>query len=113
MLVVTFVAIIPLFEAVLGVHGSSLRSRWWLFLAVYVAYGVLYLVTAYCNVALVTGMAARLDGDEPRLAAGVARASRRMSLIALYALVSATLGLLAFLARMLINPIFGMVHGAG
>jgi hypothetical protein len=37
------------------------------------------------------------------------RASQRMGLIGLYTLVSATLGLLSFLARTLINPLFGMI----
>ena len=107
MLLVTFIAIIPLFEGVLGANQNTV-TRIVLFLAVYLAYGVLYFVSALGNVALVTGIAARLDGDAPRLAMGMKRASQRMGLIGLYTLVSATLSLLSFLARVLVNPIFGM-----
>jgi hypothetical protein len=107
MLLVTFIAIIPLFEGVLGANQNTV-TRIVFFLAVYLAYGVLYFVSALGNVALVTGIAARLDGDAPGLAMGMKRASQRMGLIGLYTLVSATLSLLSFLARVLVNPIFGM-----
>jgi len=107
LLLVTFAAIIPLLESVLGA-GQNLVTRIIFFLAVYLAYGVLYLVIALGNVALAAGIAARLDGGVPLLLMGIARASQRIGLIAIYSLVSATLGLLSFLARTLINPIFGM-----
>jgi Family of unknown function (DUF6159) len=106
MLLVTYTAIIPLFERVLGAEQNVL-ARVVFFLAVYLAYGVLYFVIAFCNVALVTGVAARLDGGAPGLAVGMMRASQRIGMIGVYTLISATLGLLGFLAR-LINPIFGM-----
>ena len=107
LLLVTFTAIIPLLEGVLGA-GQNLVTRIIFFLAVYLAYGVLYLVIVLGNVALAAGIAARLDGGVPRLSVGIARASQRIGLITIYSLVSATLGLLSFLARTLINPIFGM-----
>jgi hypothetical protein len=97
-----------LFEDVLGSYQNDVLARVFLFLTVYLAYGVLYFVIACSNVALVTGIAARLDGDNPGLSAGFRRASQRIGLISVYTLVSATLGLLSFLAREVINPIFGM-----
>ena len=108
-LLATFAAIIPLFEAVLGLDQKDVLARVLFFLAVYLAYGALYLVIVFCNVALITGIAARLDGDDPGLAAGIVRASQRIGSIALSTLVSATLGLLSFLARTLIDPLFGMI----
>ena len=74
----------------------------------YLAYGLLYFVVALGNVALVTGIAAQLDGDAPGLALGLGCAAQRIGMIGVYTLISATLGLLGFLARTLINPIFGM-----
>ena len=107
MLLITFMAGIPLFEGVLGA-GQSGPARLAFFLAVYAAYGLLYFVLAFSNVALVTGIAAQLDGADPDLALGFVRATQRIGHIGSYTLISATLGLLGFLARTLINPIFGM-----
>ena len=78
-------------------------------MTIYLAYGVLYFVITFCNVALVTGISARLDGADPDLSVGMMRAVQRIGLVAIYTLVSATLGLLSFLARTLLNPLFGMV----
>lgn len=107
LLILTFAAIIPLLQAVLAAGQSGL-ARLLFFLAVYLAYGLLYFVSAFCNVALLHGIAARLDGRDPGLAAGLARASQRAGLLGAYTLASATLGLLSFLARTLIGPLFGM-----
>src|SRR5262245_27495122 len=60
LLLVTFAAIIPLFEGVLAGEQTT-AARVGFFLAVYLAYGLLYFVSAFGNVALVTGIAARLD----------------------------------------------------
>jgi len=109
MLLVIFTAIIPSFERVLGAEQSSLLGRLAFFLIVYIAYGVLYFVSTFCNVALLTVIAARLDGADPGLSTGFVRASERIGLIGLHTLVSATLGLLSFLARVLVSPLFGMV----
>ena len=109
MLLVTFTGIIPLFEAVLGSGQNGVLSRVLLFLVVYLAYGVLYFLSAFCNVALVTGIAAQLDGEEPGPVVGIVRASQRIGLIGVYTLVAATLGLLSVIARVLVNPLFGMV----
>jgi len=108
-LLVTFGVIIPLFERVLGLDQQSGSARVVFFLVVYLAYGVLYFVIAFCNVALVTGIAGRMDGHDPGLAGGLGQASQRLGLIGVYTLISATLGLLSFLARVLISPIFGMI----
>jgi hypothetical protein len=107
LLLITFTAGIPLFEGVLGA-GQSGPARLAFFLAVYGAYGLLYFVLAFSNVALVRGIAAQLDGEDPDLALGFVRATQRIGQIGSYTLISATLGLLGFLARTLINPIFGM-----
>jgi hypothetical protein len=72
-------------------------------------YGVLYFVTTFFNVALVTGIAGQLDGNDPPLSRGISTAFQRMGPIARYTLVSATPGLVAILARVLINPFFGGV----
>jgi hypothetical protein len=109
LLLATFRVIIPLFESALGAHQNDVLGRIFFFLAVYLTYGVLYFVIALGNVALAAGIAARLDGGAPQLSVGIVSASQRIGLIAVYTLVSATLGLLSFLARTLIDPIFGTV----
>jgi hypothetical protein len=109
MLLVTSTGIIPLFEGVLGSDQNDVLSRVLFFLVVYLAYGVLYFLIAFCNVALLTGIAARLDGEDPGLVVGIVRASQRIRLIAVYTLVSATLGLLSVVDRVLVHPLFGMV----
>lgn len=110
MLLVTFAAVVPLLEGVLG-SGWEAGWRWtFFFLVVYLAYGVLYLVIGCCNVALVMGIAARLDGDDPGSMVEIAgRTVQRLRLIALYTVVAATLGLVSVLARVLVNPLFGGV----
>jgi hypothetical protein len=108
MLLITFTAIIPLFEVVLQ-EDQNMVMRLIFFLAVYLAYGVLYFVSTFGNVALITGIAARLDGDTPALASGMKRALQRIGLVAIHTLASATLGLLSFLARTVLNPLFGML----
>jgi Family of unknown function (DUF6159) len=110
-LVLTFTAVLPMFEVVLGIRESRPSTRLILSLAVYLAYGVLYLVVAFANVALVTGIAARLDGGCPGLTAGWGRASRRVGAIAGYALISATIGLAGYLTRLLVDPVFGTFVG--
>ena len=109
MLLVTFTAVIPSLGGVLGSGQKDALTRIVFFLAVYLAYGVLYFVIVFCNVALVTSVAARLDGGDPPLIVGVSQPFHRIGPIISYTLVSATLGLLSFLARVLINPLFGMV----
>lgn len=108
MLLVTFVALIPLFESVLGPDPKELLG--WIFfgLAVYLAYGALYFISAFGNVMLVMGIAGRLEGVDPASTGGLFTYTlRRLSLIAVYTVVSATLGLLSILARVLIGPLFG------
>jgi len=109
LLLVAFAALVPLFADLLGTGQRDVPTWIILFLAVYLAYGLLYLAIAFGNVALVVGIAARLDGQAPALSVGFARAARPLPLIAVYTLVSATLGLLSFLARTLISPLFGMI----
>jgi len=108
MLLVTFVAFVPLFESVLGPDPKNVLG-WILFgLAVYLAYGMLYLIIAFGNVMLVMGIAARLEGVAPASTGELfTRMVRRLSLIVVYTVVSATLGLLSILARVLIGPLFG------
>lgn len=109
MLGATFAAVIPLLENTLEADQSNVPARVDFFLVVYLAYGLQYFVSTFCNVALITVVAVRLDGSNPGLAAGLKRAAQRLGLIGVHTLVSATLGLVSFLARVLINPIFGMV----
>jgi hypothetical protein len=107
MLLVTFTLMIPLLDRVLG--HEDVPTRIFFFLVVYFMYGVLYFVTTFFNVALLTSLAARLDGDDPSLSRGISTALQRIGAIARYTLVSATLGLVAILAKKLINPLFGGV----
>lgn len=78
MLLVTFSLIVPLFEGVLGLDQQNVLARVAFFLVVYLAYGVLYFIIAFCNVALITGLAGRLDGDDPGLTVGLRRTSQRL-----------------------------------
>jgi Family of unknown function (DUF6159) len=107
----TLTAVLPMFEVVLGLREGCLSSRRIFFLAVYVAYGLLYLVIAFGNVALVTAFAARLDGRPSGPTVGFGRASRRVGSIAGYASISATIGLVANVTRPLIHPVFGTLAG--
>jgi len=110
MLVVTFIGVIPLFEGVLGLDQKNVLAWALFFLVMYLAYGVLYFVTVFCNVTLVMGIAARLDDDDSKLSVGLLiRTFQCLRLIGIYTMVSATLGLVSVLARLLINPFFGGV----
>jgi hypothetical protein len=109
LVLITFTAIIPLFESVLGSDQPNLLTRVLLCLIIYLAYGVLYFVITFYNVALLTGISARLDGGDPDLSVGMMRAVQRIGPVAIYTLLLATLGLLSLLARVLLNPIFGKV----
>jgi Family of unknown function (DUF6159) len=66
-------------------------------------------VIAFSNVALLTGIARRIDGRRFRPKAGLLRACRRIRWIAVYALVSATVGLVDYWIRLVFDPIFGAV----
>jgi hypothetical protein len=109
MLLITFTMMVPLLGRALGTQREEGSTRIFFFLLVYVMYGVLYGISTFFNVALVKSIAGQLDGDGPELGAGLAQASRRIGSIGVYTLVSATLGLLSFLARTLISPLFGMI----
>jgi hypothetical protein len=109
LLLITVTTMVPLLGRALGTAPEEISTRIFFFLLVYVMYGVLYGVITFFDVALVKSIAGRLDGGEPGLAAGLVQASRRIGSIGLYTLVSATLGLLSFLARTLISPLFGMI----
>src|SRR5256885_833298 len=83
LLLITYLALIPLFERALAA-GGNLPAQLVFFLAVYLAYAVLYFVCAFGNVALVVGIAGQLDGEQPRLAEGFVRAAQRLALIGVY-----------------------------
>ena len=109
-LVLMFTLVIPMFERVLATAKDSRFEHWAvLFLAVYLSYAALYLVTAFANVAWVTAVTARLDRERhgPRVALG--RATGRIVWITAHTLVSATIGTLGFIIRIIVNPLFGMV----
>lgn len=107
-LFVTFALFIPLFEGVLGTEQKDVLG-WVVFaLVVYLAYGVLYLITAVGNVMLVIGIAGRLDGGKPASTKKLwVQAVQRLPLITRYTAVSATLSMVSILARVLISPLFG------
>jgi hypothetical protein len=107
MLLVTFTVIIPLFDRLPG--HEDVPTQIFLFFVVYFIYSMLHLVTTFFNVALLTSIAGRLDGDDPPLSLGISTAFQRIGPIARYTLVSATLGLVSILARSLFNPLFGGV----
>ena len=107
-LLLTFAAVVPLLEGLLGSYYQDGLAWTGFFLVVYLAYGALYLVITFCNVAMVMGIAAQLDGDGPQLpTALLTRALRRLKLIGRYTVVAASLGVVSFLARTFINPLFG------
>jgi MFS family permease len=110
LLIITFTVVMPLLMGVLEPEREDARAWAYFLLVVYLAYGVLHGIIAFCNVALVAAIAARLDGDDPgRWPRPLARALQRLGLIGLYSMVSASLGLVSLLARTLINPVFGGV----
>jgi hypothetical protein len=109
MLLITFTAMIPLLGRVLEIEREDVPTQIFLFFVGYFIYGVLYLVTTFFNVALLTSIAGRLDGDDPPLSGGISTAFQRVGPIALYTLVSVTLGLVSILTRSLFNPLFGGV----
>ncbi len=109
MLLVTFTVMIPLLDRAVEIGHEDGPTRIFFFLVVYLMYGVLYFVTTFFNVAMLFSSAGRLDADDPSLISGISAAFQRIGPIALYTLVSATLGLVSILARVLINPFFGGV----
>jgi hypothetical protein len=109
MLLLTFSVMIPLLDRSVGIGHEDGPTRLFFFLIVFFMYGVLYFVTTFFNVALLSSMAGRLDGDDPPLNHGISTAFQRMGPIARYTLVSATLGLVAIVAKVLTNPFIGGV----
>lgn len=83
-LVATFAALVPLFERVLVADDRSPGSRALLFLLAWAAYAALYLVVALSHVALVSGIAGRLDGRDPGVVAAATRALGRLRPIVTY-----------------------------
>src|ERR1700752_1285745 len=71
LLLVTFTVLVPLFASLLGPGQQDVPAQVLFFLTVYLAYGVLYFAIAFGNVALVAGIAARLDGRDLGLSAGI------------------------------------------
>jgi hypothetical protein len=108
-LLVTFSLMILLLDTGLETTPKTVLTWIFLFLIIYLMYGVLYFVTTFFNVALLTGIAGQLDGDDPPLISGISTAFQRIGPIARYTLVSATLGLVSILARRVFNPFFGGV----
>jgi hypothetical protein len=108
LLLITFAVAVPFLGKALGDVQAGM-SRIWLFLLIYLLYIALYAIIAFFNVAMLKSMAARLDGGDTGMSAALARAAQRLGSIGAYTLVSATLGLLGFLARMLINPLVGVI----
>lgn len=109
MLLVTFTVMTPLLGRALVMGHEETLTQLFLFLIVYLIYGVLYLVTTFFNVALVHGIAGQLDGSPPPLSSGISRAFQRIRPIAFYSLISATLGLVAIIGKVLTNPFVGGV----
>jgi MFS family permease len=109
MLLVTFSVMIPLLDMAVGIGHETGPARLFLFLAVYFMYGVLYFVIIFFNVALLTRIAGQLEGKDPPFARGILAALQRMGPIARYTLLSATLGLVAIVAKVLTNPLIGGV----
>ncbi|HEX5691080.1 MAG TPA: DUF6159 family protein, partial [Roseiflexaceae bacterium] len=108
LLLITFAVAVSFLGKALGDVQAGM-SRIWLFLLIYLLYIALYAIIAFFNVAMVNSIAGRLDGGEPNIGAALARAAQRLGSIGAYTLVSATLGLLGFLARTLINPLVGII----
>lgn len=109
MLLITFTMMIPLLGRVLETAHEVGPTRIIFFLAVFFMYGVLYFVTTFFNVALLIYIAGHLDGNNLPFNRGISKAFQRMGLVARYTLVSATLGLVAIVAKVLTNPFFGGV----
>lgn len=109
MLLLTFTVMIPLLDRVVGLAHEAGPMRIFFFLVVFFLYGVLYFVTTFFNVALLTGIARRLDGDHPPFSQGISAAWQRLGPIARYTVVSAMLGLVAIVGKILTNPFFGGV----
>lgn len=109
MLLVTFSVMVPLLSKALELGHEDTPTLIFLFLVVYLMFGVLYFVTTFFNVALVVGIAGQLDGEALPFGFGISTAFQRIRPIALYTLVSATLGLVSIVAKVLTNPFFGGV----
>lgn len=109
LLLVTFSVMIPLLDRVLGLAHEAGPTRIFFFLVVFFLYGILYFVTTFSNVALLTGIAGRLDGDNLSFNQEISAAVQRLGPIARYTIVSAMLGLIAIVGKVLTNPFFGGV----
>jgi len=109
MLLATFTVMVPLLGRALELGHEDAPTLIFLLLVVYLMFGLLYFVTTFFNVALVKNIAGQLDAGDPSLSRGILEAFRKIRPIALYTLVSATLGLVSILAKVLVGPLFGGV----
>jgi hypothetical protein len=108
-LLTIFTVMIPLFDRVLEIAEADVPTQIFWFLQIYFMFGVVYFVTTFFNVALVTSLASHLDGDELPLSKGISTAFQRVGPIVIYSLVSTILNLVSSLAKKLFNPFFGGV----
>lgn len=109
MLLVTLTIMIPLLEKVLGAAHAAGPTQIFFFLVVFFMYGLLYFVTSFFNVAMLTRIAGQLEGDNLPFNQGILAALQRMGPIARYTLVSASLDVVAIAAKVLTNPFLGGV----
>lgn len=109
MLLITFSVLTPLLERVLGLAHEAGPRRVFFFLAVFFMYGVFYFVTTFFNVTLLSHIAGQLEGENPPFNKGILAAWQRIGPVARYTLVSATLGLMTIVAKVLTNPFLGGV----
>jgi hypothetical protein len=69
-------------------------APWWFWLVLFAFYFCTYFVIVFCNAALVSCALMRFNGDEPTLADGFRAAAARLPQIFMWALVSATVGII-------------------
>lgn len=109
MLLLTFSLMIPLLDMLVELGHEAGPMRLFFFLAVYFMYGILYFVTTFFTVALLSRLAGQLEGEKLPFNRGISVAFQRIGPIAHYTLLSATLSWVAIAAKVLTNPFLGGV----
>lgn len=90
-----FISLYRVFENIEQGAGTTWGQQFGVFLIFIVFYIVNYIVSTYCNAALISATLIRLGGEEPELRDGYTLAAKRLPALIGYASLSATIGLVA------------------
>ncbi|KGF71645.1 hypothetical protein DO97_17070 [Neosynechococcus sphagnicola sy1] len=97
-ILITFTVLSPLFKQVLA-SEVAISKKPQLFGLFCILYLLISLIITVSNVALITTISARLEGDRPSLISGLVRVAQKVLPICRYAILTTLLNLIYFLLR--------------